>query len=174
MSERAALKVIVCGRNRLENEGATALAQTFEKLGTLEEVSLYQNGINASGISALARSFTTNTSLRYVDLNDNTFTAEGGKAMAQVLPRLSVLEFLNFDDCLIRDAGVDAIAEVFEEHCARLRVSIRYPYGCAIQKKSIATETGYFAFQINKRLLGLRAVRQQILALRVSSGHRLE
>ena len=122
-SDRAALRVLVCGRNRLENEGATALAETFEKLGTLEEVSLYQNGINASGISDLAKSFGANTSLRYLDLNDNTFTVEGAVAMAEVLPKLSVLEYINFDDCLVRNGGFEAFAGVMESHCARIRVS---------------------------------------------------
>ena len=57
------LEVFVVGRSRLENNGATALAEVFGKLGSLVEVSMPQNGINKEGISALATAFEKNTNL---------------------------------------------------------------------------------------------------------------
>lgn len=55
-----ALKVFVAGRNRLENDGATALAEAFRVIGTLEEVHMPQNGINHPGVTALAQAFAVN------------------------------------------------------------------------------------------------------------------
>uniref|UniRef100_A0A3B3ZHD2 Uncharacterized protein n=1 Tax=Periophthalmus magnuspinnatus TaxID=409849 RepID=A0A3B3ZHD2_9GOBI len=48
------LKVFMAGRNRLENEGASALAKAFKLMGSLEEVHMPQNGINYTGVMALA------------------------------------------------------------------------------------------------------------------------
>lgn len=52
------------GRSRLEDKGATALAEVFGDLSSLLEVSMPQNGINREGISALATAFAKNTQLR--------------------------------------------------------------------------------------------------------------
>ncbi|KAL1763874.1 ran GTPase-activating protein 1, partial [Sigmodon hispidus] len=78
-----ALKAFVAGRKRLENDGATALSETFGIIGTLEEVHMPQNGINHPGIMALAQAFSINLLLRYMNLNDNTFTEKGAVAMAE-------------------------------------------------------------------------------------------
>ncbi|VDL87533.1 unnamed protein product, partial [Nippostrongylus brasiliensis] len=100
------LKTFVAGRNRLENPGAKALAEAFKILGSLEEVSIPQNGIQAEGICALARSFEFNPSLRVINLNDNTCTAVGATALAEVLGELTELEVLDLGDSLCRDDGV--------------------------------------------------------------------
>ncbi|XP_072889941.1 ran GTPase-activating protein 1b [Hemitrygon akajei] len=106
-----ALKVFIAGRNRLENEGAIALAGAFKSIGTLEEVHMTQNGINHQGIRALAEAFTKNHNLRVINLNDNTFTEKGAIAMAEALKTLQNIEVLNFGDCLVRSKGAVAIAE---------------------------------------------------------------
>ncbi|XP_050415985.1 ran GTPase-activating protein 1 [Patella vulgata] len=116
-----ALKVFVSGRNRLENEGTKALSQVFKKLGTLENISMPQNGINAPGISALADALMTNTGLKILNLNDNTLTEKGAKHIAQVLPKLENLEVINFGDCLIRNAGAVEIAKVLTENNNKLK-----------------------------------------------------
>uniref|UniRef100_A0A9J7ZY80 Ran GTPase activating protein 1 n=1 Tax=Cyprinus carpio carpio TaxID=630221 RepID=A0A9J7ZY80_CYPCA len=79
------LKVFIAGRNRLENDGATALAQAFQLIGSLEEVHIPQNGINYQGVTALATAMQHNPQLRVLNLNDNTFTKRGAIAMAQEL-----------------------------------------------------------------------------------------
>ena len=53
-------------------------------MGSLEEVSMPQNGIFHAGISALADAFAANKNLRKLSLNDNTFTEKGAAAMAKV------------------------------------------------------------------------------------------
>ncbi|XP_059809714.1 ran GTPase-activating protein 1b isoform X2 [Hypanus sabinus] len=116
-----ALKVFIAGRNRLENEGAIALAGAFKSIGTLEEVHMTQNGINHQGIRALAEAFTKNQNLRVINLNDNTFTEKGAIAMAEALKTLQNIEVLNFGDCLVRSKGAVAIAEAVKIGLTQLK-----------------------------------------------------
>lgn len=109
------LKVFVAGRNRLENDGAIALAQAFQLMGSLEEIHMPQNGINHPGVTALATAVQHNPNLRILNLNDNTFTEKGGLAMAQALKHLQSIQVINFGDCLVRPAGAIAIAETVSE-----------------------------------------------------------
>lgn len=109
------LKVFVAGRNRLENDGATALANAFQLMGSLEEVHMPQNGINHPGVTALASAVQQNAGLRILNLNDNTFTDKGAIAMAQALKHLRSVQVINFGDCLVRSAGASAIADAVSQ-----------------------------------------------------------
>ncbi|XP_059418466.1 ran GTPase-activating protein 1a [Carassius carassius] len=109
------LKVFIAGRNRLENDGATALAQAFQLIGSLEEVHMPQNGINHPGVTALATAMQHNPQLRVLNLNDNTFTKRGAIAMAEALKHLRNVQVINFGDCLVRSEGASAIAETLKE-----------------------------------------------------------
>lgn len=109
------LKVFIAGRNRLENDGATALAQAFQLMGSLEEVHMPQNGINYPGVTALATAMQHNPQLRVLNLNDNTFTKKGAMAMAQALKHLRNVQVINFGDCLVRSEGASALAETVRE-----------------------------------------------------------
>ncbi|NWS68251.1 RAGP1 protein, partial [Crotophaga sulcirostris] len=116
-----ALKIFVAGRNRLENDGATALAEAFGIIGTLEEVHMPQNGINHPGITALAQAFAINPLLKVINLNDNTFTEKGAVAMAETLKSLRQIEIINFGDCLVRSKGAVAIADAVKEGLHKLK-----------------------------------------------------
>ncbi|XP_066214592.1 ran GTPase-activating protein 1 isoform X3 [Saccopteryx leptura] len=116
-----ALQVFVAGRNRLENDGATALAEAFGIIGTLEEVHMPQNGINHPGITALAQAFAINPLLRVINLNDNTFTEKGAVAMAKTLKTLRQVEVINFGDCLVRSKGAVAIADAVRGGLPKLK-----------------------------------------------------
>ncbi|KAK7476958.1 hypothetical protein BaRGS_00031817 [Batillaria attramentaria] len=109
-----ALRVFVSGRNRLENDGATALAAAFKEIGTLEELAMPQNGINPPGISALVDAIAVNKNLRILNLNDNTFTEVGAREMSKVLPQLQALEVINFGDCLLKTEGALALAKALK------------------------------------------------------------
>uniref|UniRef100_A0A668TVA3 Ran GTPase-activating protein 1 n=2 Tax=Oreochromis aureus TaxID=47969 RepID=A0A668TVA3_OREAU len=109
------LRVFIAGRNRLENEGASALAKAFQLLGSLEEIHMPQNGINYSGVMALASAIRHNPELRVLNLNDNTFTKKGSLAMAQALRHLRNIQVINFGDCLVRSEGAVALAAVLRE-----------------------------------------------------------
>ncbi|NWI69462.1 RAGP1 protein, partial [Todus mexicanus] len=117
-----ALKIFVAGRNRLENDGATALAEAFGIIGTLEEVHMPQNGINHPGITALAQAFAINPLLKVINLNDNTFTERGAVAMAETLKALRQIEVINFGDCLVRSKGAVALADAVKEGLHKLKV----------------------------------------------------
>ncbi|NXR71057.1 RAGP1 protein, partial [Pycnonotus jocosus] len=119
--KRLALKIFVAGRNRLENDGATALAEAFGIIGTLEEVHMPQNGINHPGITALAQAFAINPLLKVINLNDNTFTEKGAVAMAETLKALRQIEVINFGDCLVRSKGAVAIADAVKEGLHKLK-----------------------------------------------------
>ncbi|XP_075689828.1 ran GTPase-activating protein 1 isoform X2 [Rhinoderma darwinii] len=116
-----ALKVFVAGRNRLENDGAIALAEAFRLIGTLKEVHMPQNGINHAGITALAEAFKMNPLLKVINLNDNTFTDKGGIAMAETLKSLRQVEHINFGDCLVRSKGAMAIAAALKEGLHKIK-----------------------------------------------------
>ncbi|XP_016401649.1 ran GTPase-activating protein 1b isoform X2 [Sinocyclocheilus rhinocerous] len=115
------LKVFIAGRNRLENDGAAALAKAFKLLGSLEEVHMPQNGINHPGISALATALKHNPNLQLLNLNDNTFTKRGSIAMAEAIRHLQCLKVINFGDCLVRSEGAIAIAGALREGLPFLR-----------------------------------------------------
>ncbi|VVC95689.1 unnamed protein product [Leptidea sinapis] len=105
------LKVFIAGRNRLENDGAKALAVVFQNMGTLEEIAMPQNGIYHVGISALSDAFQVNPRLTCLNLNDNTIGPKGAAAIARALPKLKQLKSINFGDCLLKSAGAIALAK---------------------------------------------------------------
>lgn len=105
------MKVFIAGRNRLENEGATALASVFKQLKSLEEIVMPQNGIYHPGISALAEGLSANLGLKTLNLNDNTVGPKGAQALAQILPNLKCLENLNLGDCLLKTKGAIVLTE---------------------------------------------------------------
>lgn len=82
------LKVFIAGRNRLENDGAKALSQFFQKVGSLETLAIPQNGIYHPGISALSDSLRDNENLKVLNLNDNTIGPKGAQALAFTLELL--------------------------------------------------------------------------------------
>ena len=67
---------MVAGRNRQEVGGSAALARGFEKLKSLEEVSLIQNGITWKGAVALSNAFKL-CPMTKINLNDNILTQKG-------------------------------------------------------------------------------------------------
>ncbi|CAF1253828.1 unnamed protein product [Rotaria sp. Silwood1] len=110
-----ALKQFIAGRNRLENEGAQALAKAFEIIGTLEVIRMPQNGMRPPGIEALTNAFIKNENLRLIDLNDNSITLAASK-LALSIEKLPKLEILNLESSLIRTKGAIAIARAIVSH----------------------------------------------------------
>ncbi|CAD5222945.1 unnamed protein product [Bursaphelenchus okinawaensis] len=108
------LKVFIAGRNRQENPGASAWANCFNTLGTLERVELAQNGIKKEGFVDLANGLQGCPNLRYLNLNDNTADVLGAKALANAIPSLQNLEHVDIGDCLLRRGAVDVVAALAE------------------------------------------------------------
>ncbi|KAF9922613.1 hypothetical protein FBU30_007261 [Linnemannia zychae] len=104
-NRKSSLKVIIAGRNRLENGSAPDLAKAFAAHGTLVHVAMPQNGIRMEGIEALAAGLTNCPELETLDLQDNTFTVRGCRAFAAALPSWPKMRRLNFGECLLSNKG---------------------------------------------------------------------
>ena len=91
------LKTFVCGRNRLEYEGAKNISHTLGLIGTLEEIQMPQNGIRPNGIEFIGEALSKNKNLRIINLNDNTFRKIGGEWISKVFFffRTLILYFFN-------------------------------------------------------------------------------
>jgi len=107
--KKSNLRVIICGRNRLENGSARAWAEALAAHGNLDAVRMPQNGIGMEGIMALAKGLAQIPSLRHIDLQDNTFTSNGElhgvDAWAQSLKFWPKLQILNLSDCFLSTDG---------------------------------------------------------------------
>lgn len=103
------LKVVICGRNRLENGSAPTWAEAFAAHGTLEEVRMVQNGIRMEGITALAKGLAQNRGIQHIDLQDNTFAVDGKltgvEAWTEALVSWPELHTLNLSDCVLSADG---------------------------------------------------------------------
>ncbi|KAF9121592.1 hypothetical protein BGW39_010408 [Mortierella sp. 14UC] len=102
---KSSLRVVIVGRNRIENGSAPDLAKAFAAHGTLTHVAMPQNGIRMEGIEALAAGLTNCPGLEILDLQDNTFTARGCRAFATALPTWPELKRINFGECLLSNKG---------------------------------------------------------------------
>lgn len=109
--KKSNLKVVICGRNRLENGSAPFWAEAFAAHGTLVEVRMIQNGIRMEGITALANGLAQCPNLEHVDMQDNTFVVGGEligvQAWTRALQSWPNLHTLNISDC-----GLSAEGEV--------------------------------------------------------------
>lgn len=107
--KKSNLRVVVCGRNRLENGSAGAWADAFAEHGTLEEVRMVQNGIRMEGITALAGGLAKNPNIQHIDLQDNTFTVDsdlsGVAVWTEALASWPHLHTLNLSDCVLSADG---------------------------------------------------------------------
>ncbi|XP_006462538.1 hypothetical protein AGABI2DRAFT_223923 [Agaricus bisporus var. bisporus H97] len=111
------LRVVICGRNRLEDGSAQAWADAFAEHGTLEDVRMPQNGIRMDGMIALAAGLKKNPGLRHIDFQDNTFTDDrkdtGVQAWAKAMASWPELGVLNLSDCVL-SADEDDIPALLE------------------------------------------------------------
>lgn len=111
-NKQSSLRVIHCGRNRLENGSAKTWAEAFAHLGpSLEEVKMPQNGIRMEGIAELAAGLAKCTNLQHLDLQDNTATVSGTRALVAGLPSWPKLRVLNLSDCILGKKGGLALAQ---------------------------------------------------------------
>jgi Ran GTPase-activating protein 1 len=123
---RSNLQVVICGRNRLEDPGATAWAKAFEAHKTLVEVQMPQNGIRMDGAEELARGLAACTELQIVNFQDNAFIDvemddEGRKAVHAWAEAFKAswpkLRYLDLSDCMLSngEGEVPPILEAFND-----------------------------------------------------------
>ncbi|KAF9337579.1 hypothetical protein BG006_003974 [Podila minutissima] len=103
--KKSSLRVVIAGRNRLENGSSPDLAKAFAAHGTITHLAMPQNGIRMEGIEALAAGLSKCPGLEIIDLQDNTFTERGCRAFAAALPSWSELKQLNLGECLLKNKG---------------------------------------------------------------------
>ncbi|KAF9431127.1 hypothetical protein BGZ94_008902 [Podila epigama] len=103
--KKSSLRVVIAGRNRLENGSSPDLAKAFAAHGTLTHLAMPQNGIRMEGIEALAEGLSKCPGLEIIDLQDNTFTERGCRAFASALPSWPELKQLNLGECLLKNKG---------------------------------------------------------------------
>jgi Ran GTPase-activating protein 1 len=123
------LRVVVCGRNRLENGSAPHWAEAFAAHGGLREVRMPQNGIRMEGFIALAKGLSGCHDLESLDLQDNTATEKGSRAIAVALPSWPKLHTLNLSDCLLSSKGGIAIATALSKGASHKLEALRLQYG---------------------------------------------
>lgn len=123
------LRVLVCGRNRLENGSAPNWAEAFQAHTSLREVRMPQNGIRMEGIGAIARGLSGCAGLEVLDLQDNTATRTGTRAIVAVLPKWPALRVLNLSDCLISAKGGVALADALAAGSNKRLQELRVQYG---------------------------------------------
>ncbi|WWD04866.1 hypothetical protein V865_002937 [Kwoniella europaea PYCC6329] len=99
------LRVLVCGRNRLENGSSKDWKEAFAKHRGLKEVKMPQNGIRMEGIKNLSEGLSHCEGLEVLDLQDNTSTKIGTRAIVKHLPTWKKLKVLNLSDCLLGKSG---------------------------------------------------------------------
>jgi len=125
----SSLRVIVCGRNRLENGSAPQWAEAFAAHGGLVEVKMPQNGIRMEGIKALADGLSKCPTLQVLDLQDNTATRTGTRSIVKHLASWPELKVLNLSDCLVGAAGGIALATALAEGSNKKLETLKLQYG---------------------------------------------
>ncbi|XP_055347330.1 ran GTPase-activating protein-like [Paramacrobiotus metropolitanus] len=119
--ERVKLRTVKASKNRLENGGALALGNVFATMGSLEEVEMYQCGIQSAGVAGLMRGLAQNKGLRFLDILDNTANGEAEVAIAEAVPNWPKLEDLRLNSCLISSKGMVKILAALQKNCSSLK-----------------------------------------------------
>ncbi|OQV13387.1 putative Ran GTPase-activating protein 1 [Hypsibius exemplaris] len=122
VGQELVLRSFKASKNRLENGGASALGKVFANIKTLEEVEVYQCGINAPGLTDLLHGLSASRGLRVLDILDNTCNAKAEKALADAIKSWSKLEDLRINSCLITDKGMLAVLFSLRTNCPSLKI----------------------------------------------------
>mmetsp|Transcript_14295 Transcript_14295/g.26932 ORF Transcript_14295/g.26932 Transcript_14295/m.26932 type:complete len:350 (+) Transcript_14295:34-1083(+) len=104
------LNVFSAGRNRLEDQGTREISRVLKRMGSLKQISLYQNGIREEGMIALFDAFESNLELQIIEIQDNLLNKEQVyTALASALSKLQFISILNIGDSNLKDEGARAV-----------------------------------------------------------------
>ncbi|KAF9316857.1 hypothetical protein BG003_001447 [Podila horticola] len=126
--KKSSLRVVIAGRNRLENGSSPDLAKAFAAHGTITHLAMPQNGIRMEGIEALAEGLSKCPGLEIIDLQDNTFTERGCRAFAAALPSWPELKKLNLGECLLKNKGTLMLSRALAKGKNRKLEAIDFTY----------------------------------------------
>ncbi|KAI0314653.1 RNI-like protein [Amylostereum chailletii] len=120
----SSLRVLICGRNRLEDGSAHAWGAALAAHTNLQKVKMVNNGIREAGFGAIIRGLTHCPDLRYLGLRDNnsmdiadddgedgaaSSRERGWSPLATLLQTAPNLEFLDLSDCGLKIPGSTAL-----------------------------------------------------------------
>ena len=113
------LRVVHCGRNRLENGSAPKFAEAFAAHGKLIDVRMPQNGIRQEGITALAEALVSCSTMEYLDLQDNCTSndsaEEGWQALAKAISAWPHLHTLELSDSVLNNEGAAMLFDILAQ-----------------------------------------------------------
>eukprot|EP01133_Synstelium_polycarpum_P010256 gene10256-11958_t len=145
--------------NRLDNNGAIAIAELLARGEHLKSLDLSFNKIEDSGVTAIGKALETNSSLTKLNLSNNLFSTQANKAIFGALARNnSTLTDLNVEGSLLYEAVEDVALALESPTCELLHLNVSST-GLAQGAKVIFT-----ALSKNSKLLSLKAGSNQIAA----------
>ena len=99
-NDKINLKTIKINRNRLEEKGALSLSKVLEKMKSLENLEMYQNGISSTGMKAIFLALKENKNIKSIKINDNCIK-DSIQYLIEILPELTQLKIIDISDSLI-------------------------------------------------------------------------
>ncbi|XP_078093734.1 ran GTPase-activating protein 1b isoform X2 [Mustelus asterias] len=118
MGKPMALKVFVAGRNRLENEGAIALADAFKTLKTLQNIEVINFGdclVRSEGALAIAEAVKSGLpNLKELNLSFGEIQKDAAVTVAEAVEHKSLLEKLDLNGNCLGVEGCEQLKEVME------------------------------------------------------------
>ncbi|OBZ70972.1 Ran GTPase-activating protein 1 [Grifola frondosa] len=117
----SSLRVIICGRNRLEDHAAHTWGQALAAHENLQKVKMVNNGFREDGFRAIVHGLAKCRDLRYLSLRDNLSrnvstnpalddSERGWHAIVDLLSFAKQLQFLDLSDCGLDVLGSAAIS----------------------------------------------------------------
>jgi hypothetical protein len=113
------------GHNRIQDNGAIALAMALKVNRSITKLDLEYNRIGDAGVEALAIALQDNSTLEELNLLGNFFiSAAGVRALANALKTNSTLTSLNLKLNRIDDAGTEALAISLKHNCTLTQLNL--------------------------------------------------
>ncbi|KAJ3511251.1 hypothetical protein NLJ89_g4211 [Agrocybe chaxingu] len=116
--EGSKLRVVVCGRNRLEDGSAQLWGEVLAAHKNLQKVKMVNNGFREDGVLAVAKGLSNCHDLRHLSLRDSTAhnfdgtkSRRGWHVLADVIRRSTSLEYLDLSDTNLTAEGSSEIIE---------------------------------------------------------------
>lgn len=126
LGERASMRLLWLGRNRIGNRGASAIAAQLAQNGSLLELRLWDNRIGDRGVCALADALRENVTLRTLILFGNRVRDVGAEALAEMLMANGTLRTLGLSVNQISDRGATALAHALTVNQVLAELTLAY------------------------------------------------
>jgi Ran GTPase-activating protein 1 len=150
------LEEIYAGRNRLESDGYTAIAEALKEMGSLRVIEMPQNFVKKEGMLAMIEAFKANPALEVVAIHDNWLKEEAIGEFCKWLESHSGLRELNISDCDIGGLGVWQIFRALAISPSRTSIEqIRCHYNDLERSKTVREILKAFKTMTNLKYVSL-------------------